>query len=116
MHSTAAQERLDTFPFRTSDVPGLPGSARPMTLGVLLVLGVFVSALVLDFATARYSLAVQQRRSFYAANWSVLMCLLSSFALLAFVDVSKWMLVPECAGLWIGTMLGIRTKAEHPRP
>jgi hypothetical protein len=75
-------------------------------LTLLITLGVFVSAAALDFASARYQLAFREDRPELAAWWSVVMCLLSAVALRAVVDVSWWMLVPECAGLWCGTKLG----------
>ena len=70
--------------------------------------GVFVAAVALDFAAARYQRALRESRVHAASAWSVAMCLLSSVALLALVDVSRWMLVPEAAGLYVGTLLGAR--------
>lgn len=73
---------------------------------LLVALGVFLSAIALDFASARYNLAFREDRPELAARWSVIMCLLSAVALYAFVDVSVWMIVPEVAGVYLGTRLG----------
>lgn len=76
------------------------------TVIVVWVIIVFATALGLDFASARYNLALRQDKPYVAARWSVVMCLLSSAGLLAFVDISRWMLVPELLGLYLGTCLG----------
>lgn len=80
--------------------------AAVFDLGVVAVaLAVFAAAAALDFAAARYTRALIARRWNLASLWSVAMCLLSAVALLALVDVSRWMLVPECCGLVAGTQL-----------
>lgn len=78
----------------------------------MIALGVFLAALALDYAAARYQRAVSARQPGAAACFSVAMCLLSSVALLALVEVSRWMLVPECLGLWAGTYLGVLRSGE----
>lgn len=81
---------------------------------LLIALAVFVSAVALDFASARYTLTLRDDQLHAAGCWSVVMCLLSAVALLAFVDVSKWMLVPEGIGLYAGTQLGgFRVRARR---
>jgi len=83
------------------------------SVSLLIALGVFCSAVALDFAAARYNLALRSGRAEHAARWSVVMCALSSVALLAFVDVSRWMLLPEFAGLYLGTLLGTRLTLDR---
>ena len=78
---------------------------------LLLGLGVFLSATALDFAAARYNRAVRDDRLEIAARWTVVMCLLSTVGLLAVVDSSRWMVVPEAAGFYVGTRLsGFRSR------
>ncbi len=71
----------------------------------MLVLGVFVAAVLLDFAAAKYYKAVAADRLHNAGLWSITMCLLSTVGLLSVVDVSKWYILPECLGLYVGTLL-----------
>lgn len=72
---------------------------------IAAAIGVFVAAVVLDFATARYMRALALDRMHAAGLWSVVMGGLSAAGLLALVDVSRWMLIPEFLGLYVGTRL-----------
>lgn len=74
---------------------------------ILLVLAVFASAVALDFASARYQRELARQRRHAAAAWSVAMCLISAVALLAVTKESAWLLLPECAGLYVGTLLAV---------
>ena len=87
---------------RRDPAGGLPGMLA------LIFTATFAAALGLDYATARYQVSLRAARPHAAARWSVAMCLLSTIALLALVDVSRWCLVPELAGLYAGTWLGAR--------
>ena len=82
----------------------------------LLAVAVMIAAALLDFAAARYTRSLVQssergRRALLdprihaAARWSVGMCLLSTVGLLALVNESPWMVVPECIGLYAGTVI-----------
>lgn len=72
---------------------------------VLVAIAVFAATTALDFAAARYTLSLRDERWHDAGLWSCAMCLLSTIALLALMDASRWMLVPELGGLYFGTRL-----------
>ena len=73
----------------------------------LLVVVVFVSAAFLDFASVRYQQAVDRCLRHRAALWGVAMYGVSTIGFLSVVDVSWWLMIPECLGFWVGTMLAI---------
>lgn len=68
---------------------------------------VFAAACVLDFAIARYQLAVLRRHAHGAARWSVLVALCSAFCTLAYVDDPAWLVV-AAAGYYTGTWLAVK--------
>lgn len=73
---------------------------------------VFLCALSVDFAHARYVVAVGARRGARAAAWSLAAWAASVACLYVAVRVSWWMLVPEGAGLFAGTFLSVRSVDE----
>lgn len=76
----------------------------------LLVLAVFACSFALDFFAVQYVGGVAGLREHAAASASVTMCLISTVALLSVVQVSRWYLVPECLGLYLGTWFAVRRK------
>ena len=81
-------------------------NAYRMLLGAAVL--VFLSALGVDYAHARYTKAVARGDRHRAAGWSVVTSLVGTVCLLAAVDVSLWLVGPELAGLYIGSLLALR--------
>ena len=75
-----------------------------LALGVL----VFVAAAALDFAYVRYQQHVSARRAARAGAWSAAVYLIGSVGFLAVVQASRWYMIPECAGLYVGTLIALR--------
>lgn len=76
-----------------------------------LALLVFVSAVVIDYAEARYVTAVQRGQAHAAAVYSLAMYAVGALGFVAVVDCSLWLMVPEGLGFYVGTRLALR-----PRP
>jgi hypothetical protein len=62
---------------------------------------------LLDYALARYNLALRDGHHHRAGVWSVAVALLAGFGVLALVG-EPWILLPQCAGYYAGTRLGAR--------
>src|SRR4029077_15362635 len=77
----------------------------------LLAIAVFASAMVIDFAEARYVLAVEERNAHRAAAWSLVMWALGCFGFVAVLDCSLWLMIPEGLGFYCGTRLALRPRA-----
>lgn len=77
----------------------------------LLAIAVFISAMVIDFAEARYVLAVEARDAHRAAAWSLMMWALGCLGFVAVLDCSLWLMVPEGLGFYCGTRLALRPKS-----
>lgn len=76
----------------------------------LLAIAVFVSAMVIDYAEARYVLAVDRGLARDAALWSVVMYAVGALGFVAVLNVSLWLMVPEGLGFYCGTRLALRAK------
>lgn len=74
----------------------------------LIALAVFVAAIAFDYADAQNKIAIEQRNGHRAGCWSVAMYCIGVAGTLALVKVSVWLVLPECAGLYIGSRLAIR--------
>lgn len=86
-----------------------PSYTREML--ALLVVAVFCTGLVLDFAEARYVRAVGAGDAHGAARASVAMFVVGSLGFVAAIEVSLWLLIAEGAGLYAGTLLALRKSA-----
>lgn len=73
-----------------------------------VAVAVFLLALAGDYAETRYVRAVADGAASRAAVLSVLMYAVGAAGFLALVEVSRWMVVPECGGLFLGTLLAMR--------
>lgn len=82
-----------------------------IALGVL----VFVAATALDYAYVRYQESVLARRRRAAGVWSVVVYLVGSVGFLSIVQGSLWFMIPECLGLYAGTVLAIRRSERLAR-
>lgn len=87
----------------------LEGQVTPLEWFLVGAL-VFVSGLAYDFTNARYVrvTASPERHPIAAANWSVTTYLVGLVGLVGVLSVSKWLILPELAGLWMGTYLASR--------
>jgi uncharacterized membrane protein len=74
----------------------------------LLAIAVFVSAMIIDFAEARYVIAVELGAANVAAWWSITMYAIGCFGFIAVLQYSLWLMVPEGLGLYCGTRLALR--------
>lgn len=76
---------------------------------VMAALGcaVFAVAALFDYADTQNKLAIEARDPHRAARWSVAMYLLGAVGVLSVIKVSLWFMVPECLGLYIGSVVGV---------
>ncbi len=70
----------------------------------------FTLALCGDYVETMYVRAVASHAARRAALCSIAMWALSAIGFIAIVEVSVWLILPEGAGLWCGTMLAMRPK------
>lgn len=77
-------------------------------LNVAVAVLVFTLAAVSDFLETRYVQAVNARRAEQAARCSVAMWAVGVIGLVAVLEVGWWLLIPEGAGLYVGTMRAMR--------
>jgi len=71
---------------------------------------VFVAYVGLDYVFARYTRAAAEGRQVPASNWAVLITLFNAFVVISFVK-DPWLILPSCAGAFVGTYLSLRKKA-----
>lgn len=75
---------------------------------VALAVLAFVLALASDYLETRYVRAVHCGDAVRAARASVAMWAVGVVGLVAVINVGWWLLAPEAAGLYVGTMLAMR--------
>lgn len=80
-----------------------------------LALLVLAAATALDYAYVRYQQAVASRAAARAGAWSVGVYLVGAVGFLSVVQGSVWYMVPECMGLYLGTVLAVRRSAKLAR-
>ncbi len=85
----------------------------------LLSLLTFISALAVDFAEARYILAIGDGCAHLAARWSLAIWALGCLGFVAVVNYSLWLMLPEGLGFYLGTILAVqmdvRSAVKMPR-
>jgi hypothetical protein len=74
---------------------------------------VLVAAFAYDFAITRYVVAVEARAGWRAGTWSVLTYLVGLIGTLGIIKVSFWLIIPECLGLLLGTVVGVSLQDEE---
>ena len=79
-----------------------------MLIDTLVAVMVFALAAVSDFLETRYVQAVNARRAEQAARCSVAMWAVGVIGLVAVLQVGWWLLIPEGAGLYAGTIRAMR--------
>jgi inner membrane protein involved in colicin E2 resistance len=77
---------------------------------------VFIAAAAIDYVEAFYVRAVADGRAHRAALYSVLMYVIGCVGFFAVLEVSWWLMVPECAGLWVGSELAVRRQNQGQLP
>ena len=68
----------------------------------------FLAAGAVDYLETRYVRAVQEKASTRAAVCSVGMMILGVAGFYGILEVSPWLLIPECLGMFVGTKLAMR--------
>lgn len=71
---------------------------------------VFASAVVIDYAHARYARARDAGRRWPAVAWGTLQYGAASIGFVAAVTVSVWLLPFEAAGLALGTAIAVKPR------
>jgi hypothetical protein len=79
----------------------------------LLGLVVFASAVAIDFAHARCIVAIGGGAGQRAARWSIVQWAASTVGILVAFKVTLWVLPCEASGLYVGTLLAVRTQRRH---
>ncbi len=78
-----------------------------ITLAALIT----ASTICVDFAAARWSLAVRDGRRWAAGRWSVAQWAATSAGFVLVVKVNIWLLPFEAVGLFIGSVWGGKPRA-----
>lgn len=74
----------------------------------LLAVGVALAAACIDYAAVRHQHAVSARAAHAAACWSVAQFAAAAIGLVAAVTSGWWLLAPEAAGYYAGTLVAVR--------
>lgn len=77
---------------------------------------VFVLALVSDYLETRYVTAVGRRDATRAARYSVAMWLVGVIGLVTVLEVGWWVIAPEGAGLYLGTLWAMKDAEPREQP
>lgn len=75
---------------------------------MMIALAAFVSAVVVDYAWARYMMGVSDKSPQHAAMWSAVVVLLGSVTVIAYTS-NRWMVIPAALGAYVGTLVALRT-------
>jgi hypothetical protein len=82
-------------------------------LFAVLSVAVFLASAALDYVEAYYVRAVGDADPHRAARMSVLMYVISLVGFFSILSYSWWLLVPECAGLYFGSILAVRRQKRE---
>lgn len=77
-------------------------------IDALLAFALFTSSIVINFAAARHTCATIAGRRVAAANWGAIIYILSVGGWAIAFTHGLWLLSFELAGLYIGTLIGVR--------
>jgi hypothetical protein len=72
-----------------------------------LSVAVFFAAAAIDFVEAYYVRAVGKLEPHAAALYSVTMYIIGCVGFFAVLEYSWWLMVPECAGLYAGSVAAV---------
>lgn len=78
-----------------------------MAEAVLLAVVTFLAAATYDWCAAGYVRASADRKARKAAFWSMATVAVGIVGLSTVLQYSRWMLVPELLGVWLGTFYGV---------
>lgn len=78
----------------------------------IVVLGVFMTAVVLDYADSANTRAVTDGRAHAAARWSIVMYGCGLLGLYVLTQVSWWLAIPEVLGLYAGSWIAVSRAAR----
>lgn len=67
----------------------------------------FLVMLVLDWIWAKYNQATTRKQPWTASFYAVAIYLLGALGTLSFID-NKWLLIPACAGAFVGTFIATK--------
>lgn len=70
-------------------------------------------AALLDYADTEHKIAVERREGHRAGMYSVAMYLLGLVGLVSVLDVSRWYVLPEAVGLYVGSRVAIRRARQR---
>jgi uncharacterized membrane protein YfcA len=79
---------------------------------VLLAAAAFAALALLDWVWAKYIAAVSEGTALCAASWSVPVYALGATMTIQIVE-APWLLVPACAGSFVGTYYSVWQKRRH---
>ncbi len=68
---------------------------------------VFLAATAYDVAWAKYFRAAATGKALQAAAWSVVVYAIGLVGLVGVLKISGWLILPEAAGLFVGTSIGV---------
>lgn len=77
-----------------------------------MVLIVFTASFCYDLSNTRFLVAVQAKDAGRAATWSVVTTMIGLVGLAGILEYSPWLVIPEAAGVYVGTWWGVRTAAS----
>lgn len=78
---------------------------------ICLVLLTFCCGFVLDILQVWFTNAAVKGKAYVAANFSVVFAGLAAL-LIIFVVHNPWLMIPYLAGVWVGTVFGMRYRSE----
>jgi cell division septal protein FtsQ len=81
---------------------------NPTLIAVGATVLVFILAFLTDYFSARYVKAVGDKKTHRAAYYSVLMWVAGAIGLVTMIEVGTWVVIPEGAGLYLGSIWGMR--------
>lgn len=79
----------------------------------LLALAIFAASAAIDYANAKYVLAVGERQRHRAARWSVAQWAAGLFGFIVAVKFTLWLLPAEALGMYVGTFISVKPTGER---
>lgn len=84
-----------------------------MLIFALLSVAVFVASALLDAIEAYYVRSVADGKPERAAVYSVAMYVIGCVGFFSVIEYSWWLMIPECAGLYFGSVIAIKRQRNH---
>lgn len=83
---------------------------------ILLGIFVFCGAAIVDFADVNNQQAVQDNDAHRAARYSVGMYVVGMTGFVSVLTISPWFVIPECLGLYVGSLIAVRRRVKATIP